>query len=91
MKSCFTKGQIIEVLLNLHVTKQSTSHTLNDLSCFKIEDNVLCTSAQILHRNNVETRPIASKNRCKLYPPERKLTKAILTLLNLEGEAQGEI
>ena len=37
------------------------------------------------------TRPIASENRCKLYPPERKLTKAILTLLNLEGEAQGEI
>ena len=39
----------------------------------------------------IETRPIASENRCKLYPPERKLTKAILTSLNLEGEAQGEI
>ena len=40
---------------------------------------------------HTSTRPIASENRCKLYPPERKLTKAILTLLNLEGEAQGEI
>ena len=38
-----------------------------------------------------QTRPITSENRCKLYQPERKLTKAILTLLNLEGEAQGEI
>ena len=38
-----------------------------------------------------QTRPIASENRCKLYLPERKLTKAIQTSLNLEGEAQGEI
>ena len=38
-----------------------------------------------------KTIPIASENRCKLYPPERKLTKAILTSLNLEGEDQGEI
>ena len=37
------------------------------------------------------TRPIASENRCKLYQPERKLTKPIQTSLNLEGEAQGEI
>ena len=38
-----------------------------------------------------KTRPTASENRCKLYPPERKLTKAIQTSLNLEGEAQSEI
>ena len=37
------------------------------------------------------TRPSASENRCKLYPPERKLTKANQASLNLEGGAQGEI
>ena len=37
------------------------------------------------------TRPSASENRRKLYPPERKLTKANQTSLNPEGGAQGEI
>ena len=37
------------------------------------------------------TRQNASENRCKLYPPERKLTKANQASLNLEREAQGEI
>ena len=38
-----------------------------------------------------KTRPSASENRCKLYPPERKLTKADQPSLNLEGGPQGEI
>ena len=37
------------------------------------------------------TRRSASENQCKLYPPERKLTKANQPSLNLEGGAQGEI
>ena len=37
------------------------------------------------------TRCSASENRCKLYPPERKLTKANQPSLNLEGGAQGKI
>ena len=37
------------------------------------------------------TRRSASENRCKLYPPERKLTKANQPSLNLEGGAQGKI
>ena len=37
------------------------------------------------------TRPSASKNRCKLYPPERNPTKANQASLNLEGGAQGDI
>ena len=41
--------------------------------------------------NTYLTRPMASENRCKLYSPERKLTKALQTSLNLDGEAQGEI
>ena len=47
----------------------------------------------VIHKKLLQntTRPIASENRCKLYPPERKLTKAIQTSLNLEGEDQGEI
>ena len=35
------------------------------------------------------TRRSASKNRCKLYPPERKLANQ--PSLNLEGGAQGQI
>ena len=38
---------------------------------------------------NKITRP--SENRCKLYPPETKLTKVNQPSLNLEGGAQGEI
>ena len=37
------------------------------------------------------TRPSALENRCKLYPPERKFTKANQASLNLEGGHQGEI
>ena len=37
------------------------------------------------------TRPSASENQCKLYPPERKLTKANQPSPNLEGGGQGEI
>ena len=37
------------------------------------------------------TRRSALENRCKLYPPERKLTKANQPSLNLEGGAQGKI
>ena len=38
-----------------------------------------------------KTRPSVSENRCKLYPPERQLTKAKQPSLNLEGGAQGQI
>ena len=40
---------------------------------------------------HLQTTPSASENRCLLYPPERKLTKASQPLLNLKGGAQGEI
>ena len=38
-----------------------------------------------------KTRPSTSENRCKLYPPERKLTKANQSSLILEGGPQGEM
>ena len=40
---------------------------------------------------SVESRPSASENRCKLYSPEKQLTKAYQSLLNLEGGAQDQI
>ena len=45
-----------------------------------------------LHFNQTinKTRTTTLGNRCKLYPPERKLTKANQPSLNLEGGAQGE-
>ena len=43
-----------------------------------------------LQCSQTKTRPSASENRCKLYLPERQLTKANQPSLNLEG-AQGQI
>ena len=37
------------------------------------------------------SRPSTSENQWKLYPPERKLTKANQPSLNLKGGAQDEI
>ena len=37
------------------------------------------------------TKPSASENQCKLYQPERQLTKENQPPLNLEGGAQGQI
>ena len=45
---------------------------------------------KIILKIHKKTRPSASENRCKLYPPERKLTKANQPSLNLEGGAQGQ-
>ena len=40
---------------------------------------------------SIQTRSRALENRCKLYPPERQLTKANQPSLNLEGGAQDQI
>ena len=57
------------------------------------EQLVLTLSKQnvCLMKDTNVTRPSAPENQCKLYPPERKLTKANQASLNLEGGAQGEI
>ena len=52
---------------------------------------MLSREAKGIRPMSKKTRPIASENQCKLYPPERKLTKAIQPLLNLERGAEGEI
>ena len=57
------------------------------------EQPVLKLSEQnvCLMKDTTVTSHSASENLCKLYPPERKLTKANQPSLNLEGGAQGEI
>ena len=42
-------------------------------------------------KNQIQLDLSHRRTDAKLYPPERKLTKAILISLNLEGEAQGKI
>ena len=58
-----------------------------------MEQLVLTLSKQnvCLMKDTNVTRCSVSDHRCKLYPPERKLTKANQPSLNLEGGAQGEI
>ena len=58
-----------------------------------MEQLVLTLSKQnvCLMKDTNVTRRSTSENRCKLYPPERKLTKANQPSLNLEGGAQGKI
>ena len=51
----------------------------------------LSTQNVCLMKDKNVSRHSASENRCKMYPPERKLTKANQASLNLEGGAQGEI
>ena len=55
------------------------------------EQLVLTVSKQnvCLMKDTNVIRPSASENRCKLYPPERKLANQ--PSLNLEGGAQGKI
>ena len=55
-------------------------------TCTDISKQNVC----LMKDKNV-TRCSASENQCKLYPPERKLTKANQPSLNLEGGAQGKI
>ena len=57
------------------------------------EQLVLTQSKQnvCLMKDTNVARCSASENRCKLYPPKRKLTKANQPSLNLEGGEQNKI
>ena len=60
-------------------------------SYFKVSTLVTRFGLTVILVIIIKTRPSASENRCKLYPPKRQLITASEPLFDLEEGAQGQI